>query len=275
MLPCTYTIGRPSRLASSGVVTSGRDAITYGTSRPCIVRPMKPTRIFAPRCWSESRKEMTSRVQRRLRVLRSLGARLLGAARRAAEQRRTARRSRRSAARGSRVHLGSSCSGRLIPASRWPDRSAVPSRAIFAQQRARVESSGVLRVQRLELPHDLGGADGVDVAERPAAERREPDAEHRADVAVARRAHDALLETAHGLVDHRERAAALDFLRRQRGAARAGGQQRVHRLVHAALLAGGVVEVESLLRLPAEPARREHAARARPRVAAGRRTPSP
>ena len=53
----------------------------------------------------------------------------------------------------------------------------------------------------LDAPHDLVGANGVHVAEWSAAERREADAEDRADVAVACTADDALLEAARRLVD--------------------------------------------------------------------------
>jgi hypothetical protein len=56
---------------------------------------------------------------------------------------------------------------------------------------------------------------GVDVAERPAAEGREAEAEDRADVAVARAPEDALAEAVRGLVDHEQGAALGDLVGRQ------------------------------------------------------------
>ena len=54
MFACTYTIGRRSRFASIGVLTSGRDATTNGMSRPSVVLPIEPTSILAPSTRSES-----------------------------------------------------------------------------------------------------------------------------------------------------------------------------------------------------------------------------
>ena len=56
------------------------------------------------------------------------------------------------------------------------------------------------------------GANAVHVAERPAAEGREPDPEHRPDVAVTRRTQNAFLEAPRRLVDHRQHAALDDLL---------------------------------------------------------------
>jgi len=60
MFAWMYAIGRLSRLASAGVDTSGRDAMTYGSSRPSIVLPIEPVTILAPRILSESMKATTS-----------------------------------------------------------------------------------------------------------------------------------------------------------------------------------------------------------------------
>src|ERR1039457_2925954 len=242
MLPCPYTTGRPSRLASSGVATSGRDAITYGTSRPCIVRPMKPTWIFAPRCSSESRQAMTS-VYSDVSVYLVRSARVCCACRTGANSGAAIAAIITTAAR--RLLALISVPHAMDGSYRFPGGriETLPFPRHLDQQRARVEPPGVLGVQLLQPAHDLPRADRVDETERPAAERRKADAEHRADVAVARRADDVLLEAARPLVDHRERAAALDLLTRQFRAARAGRKQGVHRLVPSALPAARVVEV--------------------------------
>ena len=52
--------GRLSRLASAGEATSGRDAMTYGNSRPSMVLPIEPVAILAPSVLSESTNETTS-----------------------------------------------------------------------------------------------------------------------------------------------------------------------------------------------------------------------
>jgi hypothetical protein len=60
MLPWMYTTGRSSRRACAGVVTSGREATTYGTLRPSVVVATSPTQIGAPSFWSESMNASTS-----------------------------------------------------------------------------------------------------------------------------------------------------------------------------------------------------------------------
>ena len=65
----------------------------------------------------------------------------------------------------------------------------------------------------LELAHHFRCAKRVHVAERTAAEGREPETEDRTDVAVARRTDHTLLEAPHCLVQHREDSPQL-YLRR-------------------------------------------------------------
>ena len=60
MLACTYTTGRPSRRASAGVRTTGREATTRGTTLPMGERASSLTLMGAPSARSESRKLMTS-----------------------------------------------------------------------------------------------------------------------------------------------------------------------------------------------------------------------
>ncbi len=69
---------------------------------------------------------------------------------------------------------------------------------------------------RAHPSQDLGRPDAVDVAKGPAPKRRKAQPEDRADVTVARRAHDALAEAAQGLVDELQRAAHLHLFERHR-----------------------------------------------------------
>src|SRR4051812_36837484 len=63
----------------------------------------------------------------------------------------------------------------------------------------------------LDAPEHFRRADGVDVAERAAAERRKSEPEDRADVAVAWAAEEAFAVAEERFVDELERAAHLDF----------------------------------------------------------------
>src|SRR5437867_12795687 len=96
------------------------------------------------------------------------------------------------------------------PARRWIEALL---RARHVQEKIRrSEARRKALIQRFHLAHDLCSSDGVDVSEGAAAEWREADAEHRADVAVPGRSQNSLLETAHGFVDHREHAAIHDLV---------------------------------------------------------------
>src|SRR5688500_16021939 len=74
-----------------------------------------------------------------------------------------------------------------------------------------LEPAGKPGVQIFELAHQRRRANRLYVTERPAAERREADSEHRTHVAVALGADDSVLEAAHRFVEHREHAPLLDL----------------------------------------------------------------
>ncbi len=100
------------------------------------------------------------------------------------------------------------------------------------QQRRGREARPVARLQPLQLRSSSSrGPERVGVAERPAAEGREAEAEDRADVAVARAAQDALAQAADRLVHHLQHHPLLDLRRRDRLARAAAGQERVDGLV--------------------------------------------
>src|SRR5262249_13225109 len=73
------------------------------------------------------------------------------------------------------------------------------ARELHEERRGR-ETRAEALLERPRAADDFVGADDVDVAERAATERREADAEDRADVAVAWRAEDAFVEAAERLV---------------------------------------------------------------------------
>src|SRR6266513_523293 len=97
----------------------------------------------------------------------------------------------------------------------------------LARSEARPEALG----KALELRDETLGPEVVGVAQRAAAERRKPEAEHRGDIAVARTRHDALSHRARGLVEHRENE-PLDRLRRARAAVRLRADELVHGRVY-------------------------------------------
>src|SRR5690348_12159257 len=84
---------------------------------------------------------------------------------------------------------------------------APPSRRHVQQKSGGRKPRGETGVQVLQLFYDLLGGLAVDVTEGPAAEGREADPEHRADVAVAWGPQHAFLEAEHRFIDHRENAA--------------------------------------------------------------------
>src|SRR5437867_13390165 len=91
------------------------------------------------------------------------------------------------------------------PARRWIEALL---RARHVQEKIRrSEARRKALIQRFHLAHDLCSSAGVDVSAGAAAEWREADAEHRAAAAVPGPSQNSLLETAHRLGDHRERAA--------------------------------------------------------------------
>ncbi len=71
----------------------------------------------------------------------------------------------------------------------------------------------VLLTQVVQRLHHFLGAKLVHIAERAAEERREADAEHRADVAVARAADHAFVQAARRFVQHHHHAALSDARR--------------------------------------------------------------
>src|SRR3989441_5370567 len=128
---------------------------------------------------------------------------------------------------------------------------------LVAQHIGRREPGAVALGEALELAHDARGAEVVGVSQRAAAERREPEAEDGADVAVAGRAYDPLPDRARRFVQHYEHE-PLDNLRGPRASIRVGSDHFVHGRVDAPLLAARVL-VESLPRLAAQPAAFYHA----------------
>src|SRR5205814_8483645 len=75
---------------------------------------------------------------------------------------------------------------------------------LVAQHIGRREPGAVALGEALELAHDARGAEVVGVSQRAAAERREPEAEDGADVAVAGRAYDPLPDRSRCFVQHYE-----------------------------------------------------------------------
>src|SRR5213080_4853270 len=116
----------------------------------------------------------------------------------------------------------------------------------LARSEARPEALG----EALELRDETLGPEVVGVAQRAAAERRKPEAEHRGDVAVARARDDALPDRARRLIQHREDE-PLDRLRRARAPVRLRADELVYGGVDAALLPAHV-RIEPLSRLAAE-----------------------
>src|SRR5437764_9991064 len=86
---------------------------------------------------------------------------------------------------------------------------------LVAQGFAGREAGAVALGEPLELSHDPRRAEVVGVTQRPAAERRKPEAEDGPDVAVARGADDALRHRPRRFVQHHENE-PLDDLRRTR-----------------------------------------------------------
>src|SRR5438094_2753851 len=134
---------------------------------------------------------------------------------------------------------------------------------LLAQHVARREARTVALGEPLELAHDARGAEVVGVPQRAAAERREPEAENGADVAVAGAAHDPLPHPARGFVQHHEDQ-PLDDLGGSGAPVGMGTDQFVHGGIHAPLLAARVL-VESLPHLAAEPTALDHAGERRNR----------
>src|SRR5678815_2464676 len=83
-------------------------------------------------------------------------------------------------------------------------------------------------VQPLQRSHHTFSAQRVDVAERSATERWEPDAEYRAHVPVPRRTEDALLKAPRRFVHHGEHAAPLNLVDGHLDSASSRRQQLVH-----------------------------------------------
>src|SRR5262249_13650156 len=94
------------------------------------------------------------------------------------------------------------------------------------------EALAVATPEGLQHLHREARPEVVEVAEGPAQEGGEPEAEDRPRVAVARRAQDAFLQAERGLGEEREDEPLLDLARLHRAAGAAAGQQRVHARVH-------------------------------------------
>ena len=94
--------------------------------------------------------------------------------------------------------------------NRGADRSEPLEPRVVDEHLRRAEPPREPTMQVVEIS-TTRGLKGIDVAERAAPERREANAEHRADVTVARRAQNPILQTTRGLVHHREHAATLDL----------------------------------------------------------------
>src|SRR5712664_4120974 len=114
------------------------------------------------------------------------------------------------------------------------------------------EPSTVPLGEPFEIGHDALGSQVVRVAQRPAAERRKPEPEDGADVAVARTPDDSLAECPCRLIHHAEHE-PLQNLRGARAAIGMDTEQAVHAFVDATLLAA-LVDVEAAARLAAQPA---------------------
>src|SRR5262245_63532439 len=139
---------------------------------------------------------------------------------------------------------------RLVPgARRYRQSIKSASCARFVEQdRRRRESTRKTSIQVLQLIYDPLGSNAVDVPERSAPERREPDPEHGADVPVAGRPEDLLLETAGRFVHHREHTALYDLFTVNLAALAADDVVDVQ--VDVASLARLVVPIEALSTLP-------------------------
>src|SRR5207253_5140294 len=113
---------------------------------------------------------------------------------------------------------------------------------------------------RGEALHDVRGVQRVGVAERTAPEGRPAEAEHGADVAVARGAEDLLAQALRRLVDHLQDAALGDLLARGRAALLPSREQVVDAAVDflVPLLLAFDVQIEALLRLAAQAAVEDH-----------------
>src|SRR5690242_10807148 len=136
----------------------------------------------------------------------------------------------------------------------------VPLRQV-AQRVARCEPRAVAVGEPLELSDDPRRAQIVGVPERASAERRESEAEDRADVPVPRRPNDALARGARRLVQHHEHQ-ALDDLGGPRPTIGLRADHLVDGWVHAALLTARVL-IEPLASLAPEPAALDHAGKRR------------
>lgn len=88
---------------------------------------------------------------------------------------------------------------------------------MILQQWRRGELLAVLVRKALQHVAVLGGPDGVDQAERPAEERREANAKHRANVAFDRGGDHAVLQGEDGFVDETRHQSVLDFFFRELG----------------------------------------------------------
>src|SRR3954463_16110242 len=130
-------------------------------------------------------------------------------------------------------------------ASLWVEPT--PFTSHLDEKLRRREPRRAVSVQALERANDSLGTEGIHVAEWAAAEWREPDAEHGANVTVSRRAKHAFLETGRPLFPHAEHPPALNLVPWQLGSPLTRRQQVVDRRVDTALLAGVVVLVEAAL----------------------------
>src|SRR6266852_4761805 len=128
---------------------------------------------------------------------------------------------------------------------------------LLAQRLRGREPRAIALRQPLELAHDPVRAQVVGMAERTTAKRREPEAEDRTDVTVARAAHDSLRHRPGGLVQHHQDQ-PLDDLRGAWAPVGLRADQLVHRGVHARLLPAPVL-VEPPTGLAPQPAALHHA----------------
>src|SRR5207249_739227 len=113
------------------------------------------------------------------------------------------RRGRGTAGRRCRCRSSRSDPGPLVM-----ERGAAPG--VVHEDLRRTEALAVMRGQPLQHLRREARAELVEIAERPAAERREAETEDRADVAVAGRAQYAFLQTPGRLVEEREDEPVLD-----------------------------------------------------------------
>src|SRR4051812_48142620 len=108
-------------------------------------------------------------------------------------------------------------------------------------------------VQLLQLFYDATGPNAVHVSERSPPERWEPDPEYRPNVAIPRGPKNSLLETARGLIDHRQHAAFDDL--GGWNLATLATDDFIDGLVHRAFLSGFIISVQALTTLAARSAR--------------------